>query len=98
MAHEGSFLAFRPPSVDKLLQTDRIKSACLRYGRALVTDAVRDVLASFREEKNFGSVIDQDHSIKLIVDEGGGITIVLLDSLTYLALDVWHFVKCDTIT
>ena len=69
MAHEGSFLAFRPPSVDKLLQTDRIKSACLRYGRSLVTDAVRDVLASFREEKNFGSVIDQDHSIKLIVDE-----------------------------
>ena len=69
MAHEGSFFVLRPPSVDKLLQTDRIKSACLRYGRSLVTDAVRDVLASFREARNSGSAIGQDHSVKLIVDE-----------------------------
>jgi len=68
MAHQGSSAVFRPPSVDKLLQTDRIEAACLCYGRSLVTDAVRDVLASLREKKNSGSALDQDHSIELIVD------------------------------
>ena len=68
MAHQESSAVFRPPSVDKLLQTDRIEAACFCYGRSLVTDAVRDVLASLREKKNSGLAVEQDHSIELIVD------------------------------
>ena len=68
MAHQESSAVFRPPSVDKLLQTDRVEAACFCYGRSLVTDAVRDVLASLREKKNSGLAVEQDHSIELIVD------------------------------
>ena len=36
--------------------------------------------------------------VKLFVDERGGVTIVLLDGVAYLALYVWYFVECHTIT
>ena len=36
--------------------------------------------------------------VKLFVDKCGGVTIVLLDGVAYLALYVWYFVECHTIT
>ncbi|MDA0655165.1 MAG: L-seryl-tRNA(Sec) selenium transferase [Proteobacteria bacterium] len=58
----------RPPSVDKLLQTAGLEAACASYGRSLVTETIRDILALLRADIAAGTAAAEDITEARITD------------------------------